>query len=115
MHDKYGGRRGDGKVGSRKARAGGSGEHKVTRNNVYHNCGCHDHWARDSRQPRHGGAAHMAQAEEDGEPTLFLVHASPVLRPRGKEIKGEAQASPHSNSTLLLTYSTLLHIDETRA
>jgi hypothetical protein len=57
----------------------------------------------------------MAQAKEDGEPTLFLAHASPVLQPRGEERKGEARASPHSHSMLLLTSSALLHIDESHA
>jgi hypothetical protein len=55
------------------------GERKATRNDVCHNCGHHSHWARDSREPRRGGAAHMAKVEEDGEPALFLAHASPEL------------------------------------
>jgi hypothetical protein len=41
----------------------------------------------------------MAQAEEDGEPALFLAHTSPVLQPRGEESKGEARASLHNHST----------------
>jgi hypothetical protein len=57
----------------------------------------------------------MAQAEEDGEPALFLAHASLVLRPRGEECKGEDRASPHSHSTPPLTSSALLHINEPRA
>jgi hypothetical protein len=57
----------------------------------------------------------MAQAEEDGEPALFLAHASPVLQPRGEESKGEAWASLHSHSMSPLTPSALLHIDELRA
>jgi hypothetical protein len=57
----------------------------------------------------------LAQAEEQEETALFLAHASPVLRPKGEASKGEALASPHTYSTLLLTSSALLHIDEPRA
>jgi transposase InsO family protein len=56
----------------------------------------------------------MAQAEEDGEPALFLAHTSLVLQPGGEESKGEAQASLHNHSTPPLTSSALLHIDELR-
>jgi hypothetical protein len=98
--------------GGGKARAGGGGECKATHDDVCYNYGHHDHWARDCRQSRHGGAAHMAQSKADGEPALFLTHASPVLQPRGEESKGEARASLHSYSTQSLTSSALLHIDE---
>jgi hypothetical protein len=57
----------------------------------------------------------MVQAEEQEEPTLFLAHASPVLRPKGEASKGEALASRHTHSTSPLTSSALLHIDESRA
>jgi hypothetical protein len=116
--DKFGGGRADGRAGGGgggKVGAGGCRERKATQDDVCHNCGRHSHWARDCRQPRRGGAVHMAQTEEDGEPTLFLAHASLVLQPRGEESKGEARASPHSHSMSPLTSSALLHIDEPRA
>jgi hypothetical protein len=53
----------------------------------------------------------MAQAKEQ-ESSLFLVHARPVLWPKGEASEGEALASPHTHSTPLLTSSALLHIDE---
>jgi hypothetical protein len=56
----------------------------------------------------------MAQAEKE-ESSLFLVHASPVLRPKGEASEGEALASPHTHSTSPLISSALLHIDESRA
>jgi hypothetical protein len=37
------------------------------------------------------------------------------LRSKGEASKGEALASPHTHSTLPLTSSALLHIDELRA
>jgi hypothetical protein len=75
------------------------------------NCGCHDHWARGCSQPRRQGAGHMAQTEEE-ESSLFLAHASLVLRPKGEASEREARASPHTDSTPPFTSSTLLHIDD---
>jgi hypothetical protein len=55
----------------------------------------------------------MAQ-DEDKESSLFLAHASHVLRAKGEVSEGEALASPHTHSTPLLTSSALLRIDEPR-
>jgi hypothetical protein len=55
----------------------------------------------------------MAQAEEE-ESSLFLAHASPVLRAKGEASKGEALASPHTHSMSPLTSSALLRIDKPR-
>jgi hypothetical protein len=67
----------DGGTSNGKRGGGGGGERKVTHDDTYLNCGHHGHWARDCRQPRLHGVAHMAQAEEE-ESSLFLAHASPV-------------------------------------
>jgi hypothetical protein len=56
----------------------------------------------------------MAQDEEQ-ELALFLAHTSPVMQPKGEAREGEALASPHTHSTLLLTSSAMLHIDEPHA
>jgi hypothetical protein len=98
--------------GGGKGGGGGGGEHKVTRDNTCLNCGHRVHWAKDCRQPKHGGAVHMAQAKEQEEHALFLAHASPVLRSKGETDEGEALPSPHTHSTPSLTSSALLHIDE---
>jgi hypothetical protein len=55
----------------------------------------------------------MAQAEEE-ESSLFLAHASSMLRPKGEASEGEALGSPHTHFTPLLTSLALLHIDEPR-
>jgi hypothetical protein len=98
-----------------KEGGGGGRERKVTRNYTCLNCGRRDHWAKDCRQPKHGGAAYMAQAEEQVEPALFLAHTSPMLWLKGEVSEGEALASPHTHSTSSLTSSALLHIDEQHA
>ena len=56
------------------ADGGTAGERKTTRDDTCNNCGRIGHWAKDYRlPPRHGGQAHVAQAEEQ-DATLFLAH-----------------------------------------
>jgi hypothetical protein len=86
--------------GGGKGGGGGGEERKENRDDTYLNCG------------RHGEAVRMAQVEEEEVPPLFLAHANPVLRPKEKASEGGALASPHTHSTLPLTSSALLHIDE---
>jgi hypothetical protein len=56
----------------------------------------------------------MAQAKEE-ESSLFLALASLVFQLKGEASEGEALASAHTHSTLPLTSSALLHIDEPHA
>nr|AAK26118.1 putative gag-pol polyprotein [Oryza sativa Japonica Group] len=54
-----------------KARSGAlgdaNGEHKGSRDDTCHNCGKTGYWAKDCRQAKHGGQAHVAQAQEGDE------------------------------------------------
>jgi len=54
--------------------------------------------AKDCRQAKRGGQAHVAQAQEGDEPALFFVHGS---------------IEPHSSPAP--TAAVLLHLDESRA
>jgi hypothetical protein len=76
------------------APGGTAGNQKPARDNVCHNCGKLDHWAKECRQPQ-CGQAHVAQVEEE-EPALPLVHASIELSP-------------------VASAARLLHLDEPRA
>jgi hypothetical protein len=55
-----------------------------TWDNTCLNCGKTSHFAKDCQRVKHGGQAHIAEAEEN-EPALFLVHESVELRPETKE------------------------------
>ncbi|XP_066164603.1 uncharacterized protein [Oryza sativa Japonica Group] len=84
-----------------KARSGAlgdaNGEHKGSRDDTCHNCGKTGYWAKDCRQAKHGGQAHVAQAQEGDEVALFFVHGSI-----------EPHFTPASDAT------APLHLDEPR-
>lgn len=84
------------------------GERKATCDDTYLNCGRTGHWAKDCRLPERdrGGTTHVVQAEEDGEPTLFLAHG--FLELEAEESRGKAQASTFCTSST----TSNLHIDE---
>jgi hypothetical protein len=71
-----------------------SGERKANRDDTYLNCNRVGHWARDCPHPRRereqerGGAANVAEAEEDAAP--FLAHGFLELDAKGSS--GKAQA-----------------------
>ncbi|CAD6272181.1 unnamed protein product [Miscanthus lutarioriparius] len=52
------------------------GERKATHDDTCKNYGRTSHWAKDSRQAKRGGQAHVMQAQEGDKPALFLVHGS---------------------------------------
>jgi hypothetical protein len=58
------------------ALGGADGERKATRDDTCNNCGRTGHWAKDCRQAKRGGQAHVAQAQEGDEAALFFVHGS---------------------------------------
>jgi hypothetical protein len=74
------------------------GERKATRNDTCNNYGRTDHWAKDCRQAKRGGQAHVAQVQQGDEAALFFVHRS---------------IEPHSSSAPAA--AVLLHLDEPRA
>ena len=59
-----------------QAGQGADGERKATRNDTYNNCGRSGHWAKDYRQAKRGGQAHVAQAQEGDEAALFYMQES---------------------------------------
>jgi hypothetical protein len=74
------GRRGRAEGNARRGSHGGTTDNqKSSRDDAYHNCGKHGHWAKECRQPRRG-RAHVAQVEEE-EPALLLTYASIELSP----------------------------------
>jgi hypothetical protein len=80
------------------APGGADGERKATRDDICNNCGRTGYWAKDYRQAKRDGQAHVAQAQEGGELALFFVHGS---------------IEPHSSPTPAAT--ALLHLDESWA
>ena len=70
-------------------------ECKVTWDDTCNNFGRSGHWAKDYRQAKRGGQAHVAQAQEGDEPALFFIHGS--IEPQ---------------SSLALATATLLHLNE---
>ena len=60
-----------------KARGGApNGKRKATRDDTCKNYGRTGRWAKDCRQAKRGGQAHVAQAQEGDELALFFVHGS---------------------------------------
>jgi len=70
---------------------------KAARDDACHNCGRPGHWARDCPQRRRGGQAHVAEAQPDDEPALFLLHGDMEPQPAAQPV------------------TALLHLDEPRA
>jgi hypothetical protein len=62
---------------SRDSNTGDSGGGPTVKRDQCKRCGKYGHWARECRsKPK--GEAHLAQAEDDGEPTLLMARASLV-------------------------------------
>ena len=92
------GARGRAEGGARGDAQGGAADRpKAARDDACHNCGRPGHWARDCPQRRRGGQAHVAEAQPDDEPALFLLHGDMEPHP----------AAPPATA--------LLHLDEPRA